>query len=112
MANLLFSGSVNPGATQNVDSPDLTGERTVRVVWKLAGTVTTSDLAVGVRAYDDAGVLLDLALTPADNANPQVANGAVWAAQTINIRSVKKLQMRAVNNNVGALTLSVWFFFE
>lgn len=100
--------SVAAATTVNADV-DCWGYTHAFVTWRLAAGGAAGDLSLNeVRGYEPDGVTLIDQAIPADaSVVPALVGGSVYAQQAFTLRGLKKLQVRARNNNVGAKTVVV-----
>lgn len=100
--------AVAAATTVNADV-DCWGYTHAHVTWRLAAAGAVGDLSLNeVRAYEPGDATLIDQEIPADaTVAPALVSGAVYAQKTFTLRGLKKLQVRARNNNVAAKTIVV-----
>jgi hypothetical protein len=99
----VLNQSIASGATATVDV-NVEGYSFLTVFWQLMGTTTGGDLTLQqVLPYKGDGTTVVLTPLPSIRAQTPVSDGAnINAAQQLDVRGIKKIQIQAKNNNVGA----------
>lgn len=101
-----FNASVANGATATADL-DTTGFELLTVLWRLLASAVAADLnSPVVRAYlPDQATIVPVNLVAIRSIAPTTGGSDIVAWQQIDVRGFGKVQISAVNNNVGAKTI-------
>lgn len=106
--------AIGAGGTDNVDLTT-TGFARLMVIHKMTGGAI-GDLSTAVRPYEYDGVAVGggggPAIQVARDSGVLLSGGVVGRIASYDLDGVDKVQIRSVNNNVGAQTLTVDYYLQ